>query len=93
MTTTTPGGYDPAYTTEQRERRTRTFTETKAGAKTTEFMLAVVFIVGVLIATYLEEDSLSRSDGWRYASWVAVAYLLCRGLAKLGVSEPFSRDR
>ena len=45
---------------------TSTFTETKLGLKTTEFYVTVVFIAGVLLATYLDSDTLTRSDGFRY---------------------------
>lgn len=71
----------------------RRFTETKAGQKTTEFMLTVVFIVAVLVATYAtNEDNLGRDDGWRFAAIVAAAYIVSRGLAKLGVREPYSDE-
>lgn len=68
----------------------RTFTETKAGAKTSEFILTIAFIVGVLIAAYLEgEDRLGRDDGWMFATIALAAYVVSRGLAKLGVREPY----
>lgn len=68
----------------------RTFTETKAGAKTSEFMLTIAFIIGVLIAAYLEgEDRLGRDDGWLFASIALAAYVISRGLSKLGVREPY----
>jgi hypothetical protein len=70
----------------------RTFTETKAGVKTTEFMLAIVAIAGILIATYVEDANLGAEEGWRYATWVAVAYILARGLAKAGTREPYGGD-
>lgn len=70
----------------------RTFTETKAGFKTTEFMLAIIAIAGILIATYVVDADLGANEGWRYATWVAVAYLLSRGLAKAGTREPYSDD-
>jgi hypothetical protein len=71
----------------------RTFTETKLGFKTSEFMMAVVGIAGILVATYADEnDSLTLDNGWLYASLVAVAYIVSRGFAKLGVREPYSED-
>lgn len=95
MTTITPGTVGQHQGAAQQHRTERpawSFTETKAGAKTTEFLLAVVFIAGILVATYMDEDSLGREDGWRYASFVAVAYLISRGLAKLGTREPYITD-
>jgi hypothetical protein len=80
------GSYRPA------ERRT--FTETNLGFKTSEFLMAVVAIAAVLIATYSDgDDSLTQNDGWRYAAWIAVAYIVSRGLAKLGVREPYTDER
>lgn len=67
----------------------RTFSETKLGTKTTEFYLTLVAIIGILAATYMNDnDSLSTSRGWLYASIVIAAYVVSRGLAKLGSSEP-----
>jgi hypothetical protein len=71
-------------------RGNRTFTETKAGFKTTELMLAIVAIAAILIATYVVDADLGANEGWRYATWVAVAYILSRGLAKAGTREPYS---
>ena len=68
----------------------RTFTESKAGFKTTEFMLAIAAIVAILIAVYVGDADLDAADGWRYASWVAAAYIVSRGLAKLGTREPYA---
>jgi hypothetical protein len=79
-----------------RGRRTRsygsggTFTETKAGFKTTEFMVALAAIVAILIATYVADADLGANEGWKYMSWVAVAYIVSRGLAKLGTREPYA---
>jgi len=72
----------------------RTFTETKLGFKTTEFIMAVAAIVAVLIATYSDgDDTLTQNDGWRYVAWIAAAYIVSRGLAKLGVREPYAEER
>ena len=73
-----------------RRARDRTFTETRAGFKTTELMLAIIAIAGILIATYVDDANLGANEGWRYATWVAVAYILSRGLAKAGTREPYS---
>ena len=85
-------GYQPDGTTVRSEPRRgyRRFTETKAGFKTTEMWLAIVAIAGILIATYVEDADLAADDGWRYATWVAVAYILSRGLAKAGTREPYT---
>jgi hypothetical protein len=77
------------------ERTTRrTFTETKLGSKTSEFYVALVTMAAILIATYVDDnDSLNNSDGWRYAAFVAIAYIVSRGLAKLGTREPYDDNR
>lgn len=73
------------------DRRTlrRSFTEAKNGFKTSEFYLTIIAIAGVLVATYLDDDSLNVQDGFRYASWIAAAYILSRGLAKMGTGAPY----
>ena len=55
--------------------------------RSTEFLLTVAFVALVLLATYIDEDTLARTDGWRYASYAVVAYVVSRGLAKLGRSS------
>jgi hypothetical protein len=70
----------------------RTFTETKAGFKTTEFLAMLAMIAAILVAVYVGDADLDASDGWRYASWVAAAYIVSRGLAKLGSREPYTEN-
>lgn len=69
--------------------RRRTFTETRLGFKTTEFWVMIVAVAGILISTYADDDTLSRKDGWLFASIVVAAYVVSRGLAKLGSREPY----
>ena len=86
----------PDQTTDYERARTtvrRTFTESKAGAKTTEFYVMVIFVAGVLLATYADQDTLARRDGWFFAALAVGAYILSRGLAKLGSREPYTEDR
>jgi len=71
----------------------RTFTESKAGAKTTEFYVMLVFVAGVLLSSYADSDSLARRDGWFFAAVAVNTYILSRGLAKLGSREPYTEDR
>jgi hypothetical protein len=93
MATTTPGSAVGAATTDRRHVRAA-FTESKAGFKTSEFAMMLIFAVAVIVAAYASNaDALSREDGWRFASFVAVAYIVSRGLAKLGVREPYDEDR
>jgi hypothetical protein len=48
--------------------------ETKLGFKTSEFYVMVVFVAGVLLATYADQDSLARRDGWFFAALAVGAY-------------------
>ena len=76
------GGFRPA----------RTFTEAKAGFKTTEFVIMLAVVAAILIATYVADADLGANEGWRYIAWVAAAYILSRGLAKAATREPY-RER
>lgn len=45
------------------------------------------------MATYSDgNDTLTQGDGVRYAAFVAMAYIVSRGLAKLGTREPYTTD-
>jgi len=94
MTTTTPGSFTTSTDDRTDDRRiVRSFTETKLGVKTSEFAMMLIFVIGVLVAAYASNaDALSREDGWRFAGFVAAAYIVSRGLAKLGTREPYSRE-
>ena len=67
------------------------FAETKAAFKTTEFVVFVVAVVGVLVASALVGDSDGRGDvfladkAWLYITLLTLGYLVSRGLAKAGV--------
>ncbi len=65
------------------------YTETKTFIRTSEFWFAVLGVVGVLLAAHLEgADSMTRDDGWRYATFILIGYMVSRGLAKAGTKEP-----
>jgi hypothetical protein len=69
------------------------FSEAKNGFKTSEFFAMLALVVAVLVATYVNNnDTLGHKQGWLYASIIAAAYIISRGLAKLGVREPTDRD-
>ena len=60
MTTTTPGSYGAAADRTDVRRKVWTFTETKLGYKTSEFLMMLIFAVGVIIAAYASSsDTLS----------------------------------
>ncbi len=68
----------------------RSATETKPAFKTTEFVVYLVAVVGVLVASALVGDSDGRGDvfladkAWFYVTLLTVGYLVSRGLAKAG---------
>jgi hypothetical protein len=74
----------------------RLSTETKAAFKTTEFFAYVAVLAGVLIAGALVDSSDAGGYGarqvWLYATILTVGYLLSRGLAKSGSSDPYDAD-
>jgi len=67
-------------------------TETRRSFATTEFWIFLVLAVTLLFFAYDSgRDSFSRDDGWRYVTWLGIAYLVSRGLAKAGSYESFTR--
>ena len=64
--------------------------ETKAAFKTTEFIVYLVAVVGVLLASNLVGDTDGRGDvfladkAWLYVTLLTIGYLVSRGLAKSG---------
>jgi hypothetical protein len=64
--------------------------ETKASFKTTEFIVFVVATIGVLLASYLVQDTDGRGDyfladkAWLYVVILSVGYMISRGIAKSG---------
>lgn len=95
MSTATSGtGYpDPAQQASQPRRRLTT--ETKASFKTTELIVYVVAVLGVLIASALvgTEDGHSdyfRADrAWFYIVLLTIGYMVSRGLAKSGSRDAY----
>jgi len=65
-------------------------TETKAALKTTEFIVYLVVVAGVLIASLLVGDADGRGDvfladkAWFYVTLLTIGYMTSRGLAKAG---------
>ena len=80
---------DPGHRAEQvGERTTGAHDETKWAPLTTEFWAMLVLIIAVLIAAAVS-DSLGDVRAWTLATIIGAAYIVSRGLAKLGVREPY----
>jgi hypothetical protein len=78
----------------------RLTTETKQAFKTTEFWAMVGVIVAILISAAAIKggdttgtDEFIARQAWLYVAIVAGAYLISRGLAKSGSSDPYTEDR
>jgi hypothetical protein len=82
------------------DRVSRLKTETKQAFKTTEFWAMVGVIVAILVSAAAIKggdtggtDEFIARNAWLYVSIVAAAYIISRGLAKAGSSEPYVKDR
>ena len=95
----TGASYDGAATSRVEPRhgtetaRPRRSTETKASFKTTELMVFVAAVVGVLLASYLVKTTSAHVDyfradkAWFYIVLLTIGYMVSRGLAKSGSRE------
>ena len=66
-------------------------TETKSSYKTTELIVYVLAVLGVLIAAAFVDggaDGFNTPDAWRYVTYLTVGYMVSRGLAKSGSRNP-----
>jgi hypothetical protein len=67
----------------------RKSTETMSAYKTTEFVVYVLAVLGVLIASMIVDQSFGADPAWRYVTYLTVGYMISRGLAKVGSREPY----
>ena len=75
-------------------------TETKQAFKTTEFWAMVGVVVAILVSAAAIKggdtngtDEFIARQAWLYVAIVAGAYLISRGLAKSGSSDPYTESR
>ena len=74
----------------------RRSTETKASFKTTELMVYVAAVVGVLVAsaavgtTHAHVDYFRADKAWFYIVLLTIGYVVSRGLAKSGSREHYN---
>src|SRR3954471_5112267 len=87
-------GDNRAVLTERRPRRLST--ETKAAFKTTEFFAFLAAAVAVLIAAAVIDETDAGGFGarqaWLYVTILTVGYMISRGLAKSGTSDPYDDE-
>lgn len=78
------GQWGPGY----REERHRPHVQIRSTFLTTEFWVFVVVAIGTLIAAaFTDEDELGglgAHDAWKFVTWLAIGYMVSRGLTKLG---------
>lgn len=86
MTTRTT---DNAGASQVHRAETRESTETKSAYKTTELIVYVLAVLGVLIASMIVDNSFGADPAWRYVTYLTVGYMISRGLAKAGSREPY----
>ena len=75
----------------------RLVTETKAAFKTTEFYayvvtFAMILIAGAQISEKNNVDAFRADKVWLFITILTVGYMVSRGLAKSGSSEPYWKD-
>lgn len=88
---------DTAHAEQQPENRFRRLTtETKASFKTTEFFAFIAVVAGILIAASIIDEAnaggMGAKQAWLYVSIVTAGYMVSRGLAKSGSSQPYDED-
>ena len=67
-------------------------TETKSGVRTTELIVFVLSVLGVLIAAAVTDNGddgqgFGARSAWLYVTLLSVGYMISRGLAKAGSRE------
>jgi len=63
--------------------------ETRRAFTTTEFYAMIVAVAGLLIAGQIDSSGLDERTSWQLASLVAIAYIVSRGLAKIGSQREY----
>jgi hypothetical protein len=72
--------------------RRRTISETKSAFKTTELVVYLVSVVGVLVASAVVDNAqdgqgFNAHQAWFLVTLLTIGYLISRGLAKSGSHE------
>jgi hypothetical protein len=57
--------------------------ETKTFLASSEFWVTVGAVVALFIGGYVLND-ITNADTWKWATWIAIAYIVSRGIAKAG---------
>jgi len=65
--------------------------ETKSFILTSEFWVAGGAIAAVFLGGYALDD-IAQTTAWRYGTWIAIAYILSRGIAKAGSQRSYQAE-
>lgn len=65
--------------------------ETKSFILTSEFWVAAGAAAAVFIGGYVLDD-IADATAWRYGVWIAIAYIVSRGIAKAGSQRAFQPE-
>jgi hypothetical protein len=79
MRSDTRGSSTPEWT----EAETRRRPETKTFLASSEFWVMAGAVIALFVGGYVLDD-IADGIAWKYATWVAIAYIVSRGLAKAG---------
>jgi hypothetical protein len=76
---------------DNRSRIDRFTTETKEATKTTELIVFVAAVIGIVVTALTVDDnpSFGAERAWLYITILTVGYMISRGLAKSGSHEPY----
>lgn len=74
-------------------RARRRSTETKKATKTTELLVYVAAVIGVIMTALQVDESpnFGAERAWLYVTILTVGYMVSRGFAKAGSHEPFDK--
>jgi hypothetical protein len=91
MTTTDSTTNTPRYAADVDAPGVKT-TETKSAFKTTELIVFVLSVLGVLIAAAVTDNGddgqgFGARSAWLYVTLLSIGYMISRGLAKAGSRE------
>jgi hypothetical protein len=67
-------------------------TETRRSFMTSEFWLTIVAAVVMIVVGYADDNGLGVNRAWALTAGVIGLYILSRGIAKAGSSDPQIRD-
>jgi hypothetical protein len=65
--------------------------ETKSFILTSEFWVTVGAAAAVFLGGYALDD-IAETTAWKYGTWIAIAYIISRGIAKAGSQRAYQPD-